>query len=716
MPPSITYDGAATISTGGGNGSGSGVKLKLKLKLKRGQSPPSQGSGQGSRSCQGSRSRSGSESFKSIHRIIHCPRRNTTYEGYILAASQSSSSSNSSSKGRRKKKHHDLYQAQSQAQDTGTDVSLALAPSAPSPAPVMDYIKHGKGVLHDHTNHTILSGYFQHDVVIGHALQTIYDNSGRYALAQYEGTFRTNAGDGAGDVDDPVSDCGGGGGGGLLLRHGKGKIAWHGTNDMYYGEFHNGIMQGMGTFTWGANGDRYEGPFAKGRMHTSTHASGHGHGHGGGGDCPPGKMVTMGRHGRGGEDVFVGGWRKGLMHGWGRKCFGNGDLFCGYYHRDVRQGYGSYHWQNGDVYVGAWDDGRFCNKSRGRGVKALVKMKTIEMDANTDADALPANGNGNGNDDANDNDNDEETTLSRRSDITEVYHGEWCGDVAHGNGMKQYSNGDYYLGEFIDDMRHGYGIYKWSNGDVYEGEFVDGLCTGLGLKRMVVVSDDDGNDGNDTADVDIDVYDGEWVEDKANGYGVKTFGATGDIHMGQYQNDERHGHGLYRWAANGNEYEGDFREGEQTGFGTFRRMNTSTRLMTDLNAPMNTDEDVDTTFSNTNTSTHGNGLVYSGKWKDGRKNGPGFLRVRAHVEVGGILHSVEKLYFDLYVRGTRVSRQHFDIAMDMDGTRNSNADKNDVNVGLSSWDDADMEACLEQLRAKQMCWRELRREHFKPHT
>jgi len=88
---------------------------------------------------------------------------------------------------------------------------------------------------------------------------------------------------------------------------------WHTTNDVYFGEFQLGDMEGIGTFTWGHSGDRYEGPFKRGRMHGSS-----------------GKKYTFLT-----GDIFKGTWRKGQAHGWGRKDFGNGDVFQGCYSRDV---------------------------------------------------------------------------------------------------------------------------------------------------------------------------------------------------------------------------------------------------------------------------------------------------------------------------------------------------------------------------------------------
>ncbi len=216
-------------------------------------------------------------SLKTVHMIIYCPHTDLTYEGRVLTTANACSSSPRANTSRKKKK----------------DAKEFSSPSSTSSDEGIQYIKHGKGTIHNHASGMTLSGYFQQNQLVGHALQTLYDPSGGHILAQYEGSFRND--------------------GAQFLRHGKGKFMWHTTNDVYFGEFQLGDMEGIGTFTWGHSGDRYEGPFKRGRMHGSS-----------------GKKYTFLT-----GDVFKGAWRKGQAHGWGRKDFGNGDVFQGCYSRDV---------------------------------------------------------------------------------------------------------------------------------------------------------------------------------------------------------------------------------------------------------------------------------------------------------------------------------------------------------------------------------------------
>lgn len=214
---------------------------------------------------------------KTVYRIIYCPSTDSTYEGHILSCVPS-------------RLVTDSTVSDSDGPLSSTNKGKKMQPSL---LPRAHYVKHGKGLLHDYSAGMAMTidGYFQNDQVIGHALQTLYDASGRHVMALYEGSFTLQS---------------------IYLRHGKGKYTWQHSNDVYSGEFSMGAMQGTGTFVWG-NGDRYEGSFKKG-FPWGTH----------------GKKSIEATGG-----VFQGSFKKGRMHGWGRKYFGNGDVFCGMYSRDV---------------------------------------------------------------------------------------------------------------------------------------------------------------------------------------------------------------------------------------------------------------------------------------------------------------------------------------------------------------------------------------------
>jgi len=425
-----------------------------------------------------------------VHRIIYCPGTDMTYKGQVLSTTEST-----------------------RLQILPKAKTPSLADQVAKPEKIL-YIKHGKGFLHDHSSGMTLEGYFQNNQVIGHALQTLYDPSGRHIVAQYEGSFVLEE---------------------TYIRHGKGKYTWQTTNDVYSGDFYMGMMQGVGTFLWGT-GDRYEGPFKNGLMHG-----------------PKGKKFIQAT-----GDIFEGSFRKGRIHGWGTKTFGNGDIFCGMYSRDLRQGFGRYSWSNGDTYSGKWVDGSIT----GRGVKSLVlqsqrrnSFSVDDTNANTDLmlgqgdtyecysgewiHGVPQgsgikhyargdyhlgqylNGNRHGygvytwcNGDVYEGDFRHGSCAGhgfKLMSIGDTYDGEWFEDKANGYGVKTFSNGDIHMGLYKNDERHGFGLMIWANGDQYEGDFACGELSGVGTYTW----------SNSVS------YCGQWLNGKKNGAGYLKYHMNG---------------------------------------------------------------------------------------------------------------------------------------------------------------------------------------------
>lgn len=427
-----------------------------------------------------------------VNKVIYCPSTDVTYKGHILASG-----------------------ATTLRHDEGGTSPLPSRKSKPNK---VHYVKHGKGLLHNHSAGITLEGYFQNDHVVGHALQTMYDPCGR-VVAQYEGSFLLE------DEQDHY------------IRHGKGKYTWQNTNDVYSGDFYMGVMQGMGTFIWGT-GDRYEGPFKNGLMHG-----------------PKGKKYSQSS-----GDVFEGSFRKGRMHGWGTKVFGNGDVFCGMYSRDVRQGFGSYSWNTGDTYNGTWVGGTIS----GRGVKSLVvtsqRRNSFTLDDVADAtDRALAQG-----------------------DTYEYYIGDWIHGVAQGSGVKHYACGDVHFGCYCNGNRHGYGIYTWANGDVYQGSFLNGSCSGYGVKVTAIGDVYDGEWFEDKANgygvktfANGDVHMGQYENDERHGLGLMTW-ANGDQYEGDFEGGELSGFGIYKWNDSMS-YCGQWLKGKKCGPGYLKHRMANSR-------------------------------------------------------------------------------------------------------------------------------------------
>ena len=356
------------------------------------------------------------------------------------------------------------------------------------------YIKHGRGTIHNHTNGSTIQGYFQNNQIVGYALQTLYDSSGRHIVSQYEGSFYY--------------------GGEEYTRHGKGKYSWS-SGDVYSGEFYMGEISGEGTFTW-VNGDRFEGCFKKGKLH--------------------GQGIQYFLNG----DFLQGNFKKNRAHGWAKRLYKDLDSFEGMYYKGEREGYGLYHWSCGDVYLGNWLEGNIV----GRGVKALLPCSKSRS----------SSFNSLGNVENGDGDN-EELNLANPS-LPDVYYGDWDMDQRQDFGIKYYACGDIYAGDFRNNLKHGYGKYTWKNGDVFTGSFINGSCNGVGMKIFSNGDVYDGNWYEDKASGygikyfrNGDVYSGYYLHDEKDGYGLYKWD-NGDQYEGYYIDGEQSGFGEQRYVKN----------------------------------------------------------------------------------------------------------------------------------------------------------------------
>ena len=353
------------------------------------------------------------ESVKTMHRKIYCPHTNTTYVGHVLAnpplsfiipetsnttqeyleydgatttstTTTSTTTTVNNSTTNRVNTNPQLKNQQKRFRSTSitsvtsigsnstNSISSATSkskkttftkPTPSKPSKPIFYIKHGRGTLHFHKKNMVLDGYFQYDELIGTALQTIYDVTGKVILVQYEGSFTSpsstfasctttsctsSAGSAVGSAIATTSgsDCGTTTSSSTPLpcskqlilpvrttsrpssssssstttttnttnyqRHGYGKVSWPTTGDVYTGQFSHGTMSGNGTFTWGATGDSYKGPWFNGQMHGIG-----------------GIKYSVDT-----RDVFEGNWDHGISFGLGLKRFGCGDIHEGMYEFD----------------------------------------------------------------------------------------------------------------------------------------------------------------------------------------------------------------------------------------------------------------------------------------------------------------------------------------------------------------------------------------------
>lgn len=153
------------------------------------------------------------------------------------------------------------------------------------------------------------------------------------------------------------------------------------------------------------------------------------------------------------------------------------------------------------------------------------------------------------------------------------YEGELIDGKKHGKGKMEFANGHTYTGEWVDDMATGEGVFVWNNGDQYKGQLKYGQRHGKGSYYFVngdtYIGDwiEDKKDGYGTASLGLGKYEGEFKNDKMHGKGAFYF-TNGDTYLGSWIDDKQEGEGIFSWA-NGDKYEGDFKAGKLHGKGSY---------------------------------------------------------------------------------------------------------------------------------------------------
>ncbi|CAF3490685.1 unnamed protein product [Rotaria socialis] len=133
---------------------------------------------------------------------------------------------------------------------------------------------------------------------------------------------------------------------------------------------------------------------------------------------------------------------------------------------------------------------------------------------------------------------------------------EWKDGKKHGKGKMNYANGHIYTGDWVEDLATGEGIFAYTNGDQYEGQYKNGQRHGKGFYTYI----------------NGDNYTGDWLEDKKSGQGIIIWGPNStwanDRYEGEFYNDHMHGQGTY-YFANGDTYTGGWVMNQQDGQGIF---------------------------------------------------------------------------------------------------------------------------------------------------
>jgi hypothetical protein len=168
--------------------------------------------------------------------------------------------------------------------------------------------------------------------------------------------------------------------------------------------------------------------------------------------------------------------------------------------------------------------------------------------------------------------------LTRTSDKTMIYNGEWRDSEPYGYAVAKNPRSDLKLGvgQFYMGSYDGHGTAVLPNGTVYAGEFKRGSPQGYGIIR-------DAKGENS--------YNGLWNKGHFEGRGVGTIKGVG-IYSGNYLKSKEHGHGKMVYE-NHCVYEGQWRDGAMCGQGVMK---------------------------------YPNNMEYSGEWRGNLKSGYGVMR------------------------------------------------------------------------------------------
>lgn len=198
------------------------------------------------------------------------------------------------------------------------------------------------------------------------------------------------------------------------------------------------------------------------------------------------------------------------------------------------------------------------------------------------------------------------------------FAGQWKRDVREGKGKCTFASGEVYEGLWSNDEFHGYGRLYRPDGCVYEGEWVAGRRHGFGIMQWTWT--------------ERFKYEGNWFHDRFHGDGKMIY-YTGSSYDGQWAHGREHGHGKITYW-NGDSYEGEFEDGCEVGdierkgqapqiayqnetMGTATLHYISGARYEGMVSPAGLPDGKGTLFGTT-------GNLWTGEFKNGRANGPGY--------------------------------------------------------------------------------------------
>jgi len=231
-----------------------------------------------------------------------------------------------------------------------------------------------------------------------------------------------------------------------------------------------------------------------------------------------------------------------------------------------------------------------------------------------------------------------------------TYHGFLFESRPHGEGTIVQSLGHKYEGGFRHGLYHGHGIEtetENSGGGVYNGQFLSGVRQGYGTyslgataKRFTSKESAPEDDVGKERKIQVYEYKGQWNDNKRQGEGEEEV-LNGEIYRGQFHSNERHGYGILTFPlSQPNSENTDNKSCRQITPHDPSKILISAEGIWRAGIPLNgthgwtltyQNEDVYTGFAS-NFIPFGYGVkrfinkdIYSGEWKNGKKDGEGIF-------------------------------------------------------------------------------------------
>ncbi len=138
------------------------------------------------------------------------------------------------------------------------------------------------------------------------------------------------------------------------LKHGKGKVIFHGDDSVYEGDFNKGKITGSGVFTW-KDKNTYDGEFLDAKMH--------------------GKGIFKWPDGT----EFEGNYVNNLKEGLGEYRWKSGKKYKGMFKEGKKHGKGVYIYPNGEIKDAEYFEGKLIKKNNEIITEKLVKTGNTEL-------------------------------------------------------------------------------------------------------------------------------------------------------------------------------------------------------------------------------------------------------------------------------------------------------------------------------------------------